>query len=429
VSQSAIIDLGAESRATIAFAEARIKANLSAVANGVELAKKELSEKGELSPERFTQILSAAAKEVHILPGTAIACPRIVEVVWSSPDAKTGFRKSNPKVHVSGFGFHHPDAAKRLSVIVRSSQLNGDKPAKHVVNTENLLTIELDDAALQHGNATSLEVLWDNRVLHRIEIVWRIPPPDSPQGITLVWSADRKVIKSTEPTQWDFQMVPSFVRVYREDNSAENVRGRDAKLQWQDLPLRHDDQFVEVTFQADNLVDNVKVFRIPLKHKFEPSVPAVVKKTVPVALGTQSFTPPHTASDDNFWGKIRFKVIGRARLYNGVIQTQVEMFATEVDDANRDRNETTAMGSSDWRDAFRPDEGWKIASVVQRETSEKGFIHESNAQPIKYSMPNAEVVKAFHVRGVKPHGKAGTDDTSVVVEFNTIEIEVESMAK
>jgi hypothetical protein len=275
--------------------------------------------------------------------------------------------------------------------------------------------------------------------------MWKTPVP---RKVQLDWTSELVEAKATtvELDGFAFQRRqrtdPSWrLEFYGPDKVTKRIAITDA---WKHLTIHsnfkatlHLNELVEQARRDDSVLviaygESGKNCRSEIDLIHKTVGPAPETKTIQVALGSQSCTPPQVknGADDNFWGRIRFTVSAECRTHEGKLQTRVYMFATEVDDQGRDRHDhTTVDGWSGWHDAYIPEPGWKIAPAIQKNTRypKEGFdnIHESNPQPIRYTMPNAELVGAFHVRGVKAHGKAGSNDTSVMAEFNRMEVRLE----
>lgn len=282
-SKETVQDAAAEVRLSTRYIEAKIKANLKAVGDAIDELESEMEE-GDLSvepEERFKALIKELAAEVPLTPATGTSIPREVDVHWNSPDKETGFAAKTTKVYVSGFGFRHPDWQKHA----RLSLTKGDKEAEDVsaslkVNSDYLLTIDLSDNVLAELlEADRLSLRWEEEDLHGIDVRWfRTPSLPPEKQIAVHWTHDGKV-KEIKPPSWDFGMAPEFARLVRVDNSHFDVSA-DRKVDFSSLPLQVNDQGLEMTWKAQEILDknqvkNVLRFRHTVDDPPPPPLPMI----------------------------------------------------------------------------------------------------------------------------------------------------------
>jgi len=264
--------------------------------------------------------------------------------------------------------------------------------------------------------------------------------------VEIDWANERSVANGTEVVLdgFGFQQRQRNDPAWRiEFYGPQKTKRHSVANAWQYLTIHSDfkatlhlGQIIEQAQRNDTVVviaygDKGKNCRseIDLKHNTQPLPPE--SKTVTAALGKLSVIPPHTRGDDNFWGRIRFHVVGRWQIVDGILQTQVGMFATETNEKWADKPDyTTVVGDSPWHNAYVPEPGWRVVGVnVKPITLHEGVMHQDDPQPRQIPMPAGELVVAFHVFGVKDGGKAGHATTSVTADFNTVIVTLEKIKK
>lgn len=416
-------DAAAATLLVAAYLKAEIEAKLAAVSEALVECEEKIKQGNKPTLAQFQTMIQVAGKKQKIYPKVGPVAPREITMIWDNPQ-KRSFKMVDATIEICGYGFDQDHVKSALVVRLDNAVLPKDAV---LVASDYLVRINLLNAPFANNiEAKNLKLLWkmeeEEKELCRWEVNWYRMPLNSPQAITLTLSPDGKRIQKIEPSYWDFGMAPSYAELIRGTNSREAIK-TSGSINFEQIGIRNDDIGLFLKWKGADIRNNS--FESTVKFRIVKA-PELLR-TETVTLGTYPrFTPRWIRGDDNFWGKIRYHVEGESRLADGKLQVRVYMFATEIDDQGRDQKDHTTVESwSDWRDAYVPPPGWKIKIAQLKRSTLTGQMRETDDQPAIKTMPAGEGVASFKIWGVKAHGKAGTETTSMEVTFNPVVVALE----